>query len=146
MFLLKQFPLFHVFYTNIYMVYILNCVKLYFVYITVQYGGTSFFPFGTVSYSIRSLCVGNVKSILGQQTVSIVSSNSFGEINVLGMVEVLTYGRRYGLYGAGAGERVCLRPRVPVFRREDEHRPRVPSSAGALGNPWEFALSSDRHR
>lgn len=55
MFLLQQFPLFHVFYTNIYMVYILNRVKLYFVYITVQYGGTSFFfppPFGTVLYSI----------------------------------------------------------------------------------------------
>lgn len=97
MFLLKQFPLFHVFYTNIYMVYILNCVKLYFVYITVQYGGTSFFfffPFGTVLYSIRSIRVGNVKSILGLQNVSIVISNSFGEINVLGMVEILTYGRQ----------------------------------------------------
>lgn len=53
-----------------------------------------FFPFGTVLYSIRSIRVGNVKSILGLQNVSIVISNSFGEINVLGMVEILTYGRQ----------------------------------------------------
>lgn len=55
MFLLKQFPLFHVFYTNIYMVYILNCVKLYFVYITLYNMEVHpFFPFGTVLYSTRS--------------------------------------------------------------------------------------------
>lgn len=101
MFLLKQFPLFHVFYTNIYMVYILNCVKLYFVYITLYNMEVHpFFPFGTVLYSTRSICVGNVKSILGQQNVSIVISNSFGEINVLGMVEILTYGRRHMMYRA----------------------------------------------
>ena len=95
MFLLQQFPLFHVFYTNIYMVYILNRVKLYFVYITVQYGGTSFFfPPPLVQYCtvFRSICVGDVKSVLGLRTVFIVISNSFGEINVLGMVEMLTYG------------------------------------------------------
>lgn len=97
MFLLKQFPLFHVFYTNIYMVYILNCVKLYFVYITLynmEVHPFFFFPFGTVLYSIRSIRVGNVKSLLGRQNVSIVISNSFGEINVLGLVEMLPDGHR----------------------------------------------------
>lgn len=59
------------------------------------------FPFGTVLYSIRSKRVGNVKSILGRRNVSIVISNSFGEINVLGMVAILTCGCWYVLYGAG---------------------------------------------
>lgn len=58
MFLLNQFPLFHVFYTDIYMVYILNCVKLYFVYITLYNTEVHpSLPFGTVLYSIRSVRV-----------------------------------------------------------------------------------------
>lgn len=95
-----NFHCFHVFYTNIYTVYILNCVKLYFVHRTLYnmevqpfFVGLFVFPpspFGTVLYSIRSRCVGSVKPILRQQNVSIVISNSFGEINVLGMVETLT--------------------------------------------------------
>lgn len=86
----------------IYGVYIKLCKIVLCIYISVQYGGTSFFPFGTVLYSIRSICVGNVKSILGQQNVSIVISNSFGEINVLGMVEILTCGDPYVMYRASA--------------------------------------------
>lgn len=74
-----------------------------------------FFSFGTVLYSIRSLRVGNVKSLPGQQNVSVVISNSFGKINVLGMVEILTCGDGYVMYGA---RRVCVFGR----EREVEHR------------------------
>lgn len=67
----------------------------------------------------------------------------FGEINVLGMVEILT--RRT--------ERVCGCGRLALSEGEDEHRPWAPSSAGdtdfaAFGEPlgiffgWRLALVS----
>lgn len=51
----------------------------------------------------------------GATNCILVISNSFGEINVLGMVEILTCGHRYVMYRARVCARAWMRERMGAF-------------------------------